>query len=100
MRLVLEQAEALPAMWAAGGDPESSTRSPHEPLKGQADAPLHLALASGAGEGDRPRAHSRFPTGKGVKSGYRTSAEGMQLYWRWNGGTISTNLDVIREMSV
>ncbi len=28
------------------------------------------------------------------------AAEGMQLSWRWNGSTISTNLDVIWGMSV
>ena len=28
------------------------------------------------------------------------AAEGMQFPWRWNGGTISTVLDVIWEMSV
>ncbi len=28
------------------------------------------------------------------------AAEGMQFSWRWNGGTISLNLDVIWDMSV
>jgi len=28
------------------------------------------------------------------------AAEGMPFPWRWNGGTISTNLDVIWGMSV
>ncbi len=34
------------------------------------------------------------------KSGHRKAAEGMQFPWRWNGDTISTNLDVIWGMSV
>ncbi len=33
-------------------------------------------------------------------AGYRMAAEGMQFPWRWNGGTISLNLDVIWGMSV
>ncbi len=34
------------------------------------------------------------------KSGHRMAAEGMPFPWRWNGGTISTDLDVIWGMSI
>ncbi len=37
--------------------------------------------------------------GRSPKSGHRMAAEGMEFPWRWTGGTISTNLDVIWEMS-
>ena len=33
------------------------------------------------------------------KTGHRMAVEGMPFPWRGNGGTISTNLDVIWEMS-
>ena len=33
------------------------------------------------------------------KSGHRMAAEGMRFPWRWDGGTSSTNLDVIWGMS-
>ncbi len=38
--------------------------------------------------------------GRTPKSGHRMAAEGMPFPWRWNGGTISLNLDVIRGTSV
>ena len=38
--------------------------------------------------------------GRSPKSGHRMATEGMQLPWRWNGGTIPLNLGVIWEMSV
>ena len=34
------------------------------------------------------------------ESGYRMAAEGIQFRWRWDSGTISTQLDVIWGMSV
>ncbi len=34
------------------------------------------------------------------KSGPRMAAEGMPFPWRWNGGMISANMEVIWEMSV
>ncbi len=34
------------------------------------------------------------------ESGHQMAAEGMPFPWRWNGGTISTDLDVIWGMSV
>ncbi len=34
------------------------------------------------------------------ESGYRMAAEGIQFPWRWDGSTISTNLDVIWGMLV
>ncbi len=37
--------------------------------------------------------------GRSPKSGHRMAAEGMPFPWRWNGGTISTDLDVIWGMS-
>ena len=44
----------------------------------------------------------KWPSGhrKTEKSGHRMAAEGIQFPWRWYGGTISTNLDVIWGMSV
>ena len=42
-----------------------------------------------------------LPTeGGSSKSGYRLAAVGMQFLWRWDGDTISTNLDCIWGMSV
>ncbi len=38
--------------------------------------------------------------GRSPKSGHRMAAEGMPFPWRWNGSTISTDLDVIWGMSV
>ncbi len=38
--------------------------------------------------------------GRSPKSGHRMAAEGMQFPWRWYGGTIFPNLDVIWGMSV
>ncbi len=38
--------------------------------------------------------------GRFLKSGHQVAAKGMQFPWRWDGGTISTNLDIIWEMSV
>ena len=38
--------------------------------------------------------------GQSPESGHRMAAEGMPFPWRWNGGTISTDLDVIWGMSV
>ena len=38
--------------------------------------------------------------GRSPESGYRMAAEGKQFPWRGNGSTISTDLDVIWEMSV
>ena len=37
--------------------------------------------------------------GRSPKSGHRMAAEGMPFSWRWNGGTIFPNLDVIWGMS-
>ncbi len=37
--------------------------------------------------------------GRSPKSGHRMATDGMQFSWRWNGGTISTVLDVIWGMS-
>ena len=37
--------------------------------------------------------------GGSSKSGYRLAAVGMQFLWRWDGDTISTNLDCIWGMS-
>ena len=37
--------------------------------------------------------------GRSPKSGHQMAAEGMQFPWPWDGGTISTNLDVIWGMS-
>ena len=37
--------------------------------------------------------------GRSPKSCHRMDAEGIPFPWRWNGGTISTNLDGIWEMS-
>ena len=34
------------------------------------------------------------------QSGHRMAAEGVPFLWRWNGGTISTVLEVIWGMSV
>ena len=44
----------------------------------------------------------KWPSGhrKTEKSGHRMAAEGIQSPWRWYGGTISTDLDVIWGMSV
>ncbi len=33
--------------------------------------------------------------GRPLKSGHRMAAKKMQFPWRWDGHTISTNLDVI-----
>jgi len=38
--------------------------------------------------------------GLSPKSGHRMVEEGMQFPWRWNGGTISLNLEVIWKMSL
>ncbi len=38
--------------------------------------------------------------GRSPKSCHRMAAEGMQFPWRWDDGTISTNLDVIWGMLV
>jgi hypothetical protein len=38
--------------------------------------------------------------GKSPKSGHRMAAEGLPFPWRWDGGTISLNLEVIWGMSV
>ena len=38
--------------------------------------------------------------GRSPELGYRMAAEGIQFPWRWNGGTISTNLDGIWVMLV
>ena len=41
-----------------------------------------------------------FPDeGRSSKSGLRMAAEGMPFRWRWDSGTISTQLDVIWGMS-
>jgi hypothetical protein len=41
-----------------------------------------------------------LPTeGRSPTSGHRMAAEGMPFPWRWNGGMISANLEVIWEMS-
>ncbi len=37
--------------------------------------------------------------GRSPESGYRMATEGILFPWRWNGGTISTDLDVIWGMS-
>ena len=37
--------------------------------------------------------------GRSPRSGHRMAAEVMQFPWRWNGGMISANLEVIWEMS-
>ena len=37
--------------------------------------------------------------GRSPESGHRMAAEGMPFPWRWNGSTISTDLDVIWGMS-
>ncbi len=47
----------------------------------------------------RIRANGLPSEGRSPKSGHRMAAEGMQFSWRWNGGTIFPNLDVIRGMS-
>ena len=38
--------------------------------------------------------------GRLPKSCHRTAAKGIQFPWRWNGGTISTNMDVNWGMSI
>ncbi len=38
--------------------------------------------------------------GQSPKPGHRMAEEGIPFPWRWYGGTISTNLDVIWGMSV
>jgi len=38
--------------------------------------------------------------GRSPESGYRMAAEGIPFPWQWGSGTISTDLDVIWEMSV
>jgi hypothetical protein len=45
----------------------------------------------------------KWPSGRGQISrisGYRMAAEGIPFPWRWNGSTISTDLDVIWGKSV
>jgi len=38
--------------------------------------------------------------GRSPNSGHRMAAEGMRFPWRWDGGTIFPNLDVIWGMSI
>ena len=49
-----------------------------------------------------PENLGKWPSGRREieKSGHRMAAEGMQFPWRWESGTISTNLDGIWGMSV
>ncbi len=44
----------------------------------------------------------KWPFKRGPMSNirHRMAAEGIQFPWRWNGGTILPNLDVIWDMSV
>jgi hypothetical protein len=38
--------------------------------------------------------------GRSPKPGHRMAAKGIQFPWRWNGGAISTDLDVICSVDV
>ena len=44
----------------------------------------------------------KWPSKRGMisKTGHRMAAEWIPFLWRWNGGTISTALEVIWGMSV
>ena len=44
----------------------------------------------------------KWPSKRGTisKTGHRMAAEELQFPWRWNGGMISANLEVIWIMSV
>ncbi len=53
----------------------------------------------GLAEWRKIRANGLPDEGRTPKSGHRMATEGMPLPWWWNGGTISTVLDVIWGMS-
>ena len=74
-------------------DEDPFRRRPGKSMPGENDR-------RGLSEWQRIYPNGLLDEGQSPKPGHRMAAEAVPFPWRWNGGTISTDLDVIWGMSV
>ncbi len=86
--------------WLAGGTTPVHPGPRLPPLRLLRRLPTEFApLAQSRQASDNPSHKRSFAGALRPKSSHPMAAEGMQRSWRWNGGTISVNLEAIWEIT-